>query len=133
MSAALALRKAVHARLSTDKQLGVALGGAKIFDEVPGDAVEPYVVLAGIESRDASTGTEAAEEHRLGIDVWSRQGGLAEALSVAAQVVSLLDEAPLAPAPYRLIDLRWLATDARRSGDLRYRIATLTFRALTEA
>ena len=131
MSAALALRAAIHQRLVGDPDLG-ALLNARIYDEVPGNARLPYLVLSGIESRDAGTGTERGEEHRLVLDLWSQAGGLGEALVAASQVVTLLDDAPLGLSGHALANLRWVATDARRTADGRYRFASLRFRAVTE-
>lgn len=132
MSAALELRKAVHSRLAQDTALSGLLGGAKVFDEVPPSAGAPFIVLADIESRSAGALPEEGEEHRLSVNLWSDAGGLAEALGAAAQVAHDLDGADLALEGHRLANLRWLATDARRSPDGRHRLAILRFRALTE-
>ena len=132
MSAALALRAAVRERLAADADLTAALGGAKVFDHVPAGTDAPYIVLSDMQSRPAGTATEVAEEHRLALDVWSRQEGLAEALTAAARVAASLDDAGLSLAGHRLANLRWVSTDARRSGNGRLRSATLRFRALTE-
>lgn len=132
MSAALALRAAVRTRLADDAALAALLGGIKIFDEVPAQAGMPYLVLAEIESREAGASVEEGEEHRLTLNLWSRQGGLAEALNAASRVTVLLDGADLPLAGHRLANLRWMATDARRANDGRHRFAALRFRALTE-
>ena len=132
MSAALALRAAVRSRLSGDAALASLLGGIKIYDDVPANAGAPYVVLADIESREAGSSVDEGEEHRFTLNVWSREGGLSQALNAAAQVASSLDGADLALTGHRLANLRWLATDARRASDGRHRLASLRFRALTE-
>lgn len=132
MSAALALRAAVRDRLLADAGVTAALGGARVFDHVPAGTPEPYVVLAAMESRDAGTATEPGEEHRFALDIWSRQGGLAETLEVVARITAALDDAELALQGHRLANLRWFATDARRSNDGRRRSASVRFRAVTE-
>jgi hypothetical protein len=115
-----------------DAALSSLLGGAKIFDEVPASAGVPYIVLTDIESREAGSSVDEGEEHRFTLNIWSREGGLGEALNAAAQVASSLDGADLALTGHRLANLRWLATDARRASDGRHRMASLRFRALTE-
>jgi hypothetical protein len=132
VSAALALRAAVRSKLVDDAALSGLLGGAKIFDEVPASAGAPYIVLADIESREAGSSHEEGEEHRFTLNIWSREGGLGEALNAAAQVASSLDGADIPLTGHRLANLRWLATDARRASDGRHRMASLRFRALTE-
>ena len=93
MSAALSLRAAVHARLSGDAGVGSALGGAKVYDEVPAGAAPPYVVLSQMTTTNAGTADEPSEEHQLMLEVWSRQGGLAEVLVAAERIVAALDAA----------------------------------------
>ena len=132
MSSALALRAAVRSRLVEDATLVALLGGPRIYDEVPSGTGAPYIVLADMESREAGSSVEEGEEHRLTVNIWSREGGLAEALGAAACVTSSLDGANLDLAGHNLANLRWLATDARRAGDGRHRLASLRFRALTE-
>lgn len=132
MSAALALRAAVRSRLADDAALSSLIGGAKVYDEVPSGTHAPYIVLADIESRGAGASREEGEEHRFTLNIWSREGGLGEALNAAAQVASSLDGADLTLTGHRLANLRWLATDARRASDGRHRLASLRFRALTE-
>lgn len=131
MSAALALRRAVHAHLAADAALAALLGGPKVFDEPPADAALPWAVLAGIESRDAGAVAHGGEEHRFALDVWSGAAGLSEALTVAARIARL-EDAGLAPEGVHLVGISWLGTDARRSPDGRHRIASIRFRAVTE-
>jgi len=132
VNAALALRAAVRSKLANDMALLGLLGGAKIFDEVPASASAPYIVLTDIESREAGSSVDDGQEHRFTLNVWSREGGLGEALNAAARVASSLDGADLELTGHRLANLRWLATDARRASDDRHRLASLRFRALTE-
>lgn len=132
MSAALALRAAVHARLAGDAALGALLGGARVYDEPPRALLPPYVVLTGCASADLSGDAAPAEEHALGLQVWSREGGLSEALKIADHVVRLLDGANLALDGVRLGLLAWRSTDAGRAADNGLRRAELSFRAVTE-
>ncbi len=132
MSAALALRAAVRSKLVNDEALSGILGGAKIFDETPDSTRAPYIVLADVESREAGSSIDEGEEHRFTLNIWSREGGLAEALNAAARVATSLDGSDLELTGHRLANLRWLATDARRASDGRHRLASLRFRALTE-
>jgi len=132
LSAALSLRAAVHATLSGDAALGGVLGGPKVYDEVPGAAAPPYVVLAQMTTKNAGTPDEPSEEHQLVLEVWSRQGGLAESLRAAEHVVAALAPAALSLDGHRVANFAWLQTEARRTDNGRYRAAALKFRALTE-
>lgn len=133
MSAALALRAAIRQRLAADMTLQGVLGGPKVYDEVPLQALAPYVVLDAIESRDAGAVDLEAEEHLLTLNVWSRQAGMSEALWTAARVAFLLGrDDGISLTGYRLSNMSWLATDAKRSTDGRHRMAAIRFRAMTE-
>jgi hypothetical protein len=130
VSAALALRAAVFQRLAGDAALASLLGGARIHDEPPRGAAPPYVALAGVQSRELAGGD--AEEHEVSLEVWSREGGLSEALRIADRTVRLLDGAPLVLDGWRLAALAWRFTDAGRTAEPGRRRAVVAFRAVTE-
>ena len=132
MSAALALRAAIHARLAGDAALVALLGGPRIYDEPPRAELPPYVALARCSAEDFSADDAPAELHGLALEVWSREGGLSEALRVADRLVRLIDGAALALDGHRLAAIAWRTTEADRFADAGLRRATVTFRAVTE-
>ena len=132
-TAALVLRKAVRDRLVADAALVALTGGPRVYDEPPRASLPPYVVFSACEARDVSGADAPAEEHAVGLEVWSREGGLAEALKTADRVVRLLDGADLALDGFRLASLAWVSTEAARTADGGLRRAEVRFRAVTEA
>lgn len=132
MSAALALRAAVRTRLVGDAGLLAMLGGPRVHDEPPRAQLPPYVALARCLSQDVSGDETPAEEHTFALEVWSREGGLSEALRISDRVVRLLDGAALTLDGCRLAGLAWRMTDADRVAQGGLRRATVTFRAVTE-
>ena len=131
-SPALLLRAAIRGTLAGDAALSALSGGPRIYDEPPRGSLPPYVVLGACETADISGDAAPAEEHGLIMEVWSREGGLSEALKIADRVVRLLDDADLTLDGARLASLAWRATAADRVADGGLRRATLTFRAVTE-
>jgi hypothetical protein len=131
-SSTLALRGAVHARLAGDAALGLLLGGPRVFDDPPRAAVPPYVILSDVRTADASGDAVPAHEHGVTLEVWSREGGLAEALTIADRLSRLLDGAALALDGHRLASLDWVSTEAARHADGGVRRAAVAFRAVTE-
>jgi hypothetical protein len=127
---AWALQQAVHAALAADAGLADLLGGPRIHDHVPRNAVQPYVHLAEASARDWSTATEPGAEVLFSALVVSDAGGRREALAIAARVESLLHDAPLVLDGWRLGHLRHLATETKRDKDGRR--AELSFRAVLE-
>jgi len=87
-AASAALRAAVHAALTADPALVVALGGPKIYDEPPREASFPYVTLGETRIADFSAGGEPGLEHQLTLHAWSRQGGHREAHVIAGAFVA---------------------------------------------
>jgi hypothetical protein len=130
--AAVALRTAIHQALVADTALAAVLGGAKIYDEPPRVPDFPYVTIGEARIVDFSAGSERTEEHQLTLHAWSRQGGHREAHVIAGTLLQALDDAPLALADHRLVNLRFSLADIRREADGRTYHALVRFRAVTE-
>jgi hypothetical protein len=131
-TAAAALRAAIHDALAADGALTALLGGPKIYDEPPAGTAFPYVTLGGARVSDFSTASDAGEEHRLTLHAWSRQGGHREVHLIAGALLQALDDAPLAPDGFNLVNLRFSVADIRREADGRTYHALVRFRAVTE-
>jgi uncharacterized protein DUF3168 len=131
-AASLALRAALYQRLAADVALTALLGGPRIYDEAPRGAVPPYVALGPIAARDLSGDLSPAQEHDVAIEIWSREGGLSEALKAADRLARAADGPELALDGWRLASFGWVATRAERFVENGLRRATVTFRAVTE-
>ena len=132
MSAASALQKAIFARLSGFAALTALVGANGITDHRLGEPASPLVVIAGIDSTDHSTATEAGEEHTVTLEAWSEAGGHRQVQAIAAAVRSALDNAPLTLSGHHLVMLLHRDTRLKRDGKSRFHRAELRFRALTE-
>ena len=131
-TAAAALRAAIHDALAANAGLVALLGAPRIYDEPPQTPAFPYVTLGEARVQDFSGDGEPAEEHRLTLHAWSRQGGHREAHLIAGAVLQALDDAALAPAGHHLVNLRFSVADIRRENDGRTYHALGRFRAVTE-
>jgi hypothetical protein len=131
-SSHIALRAAIHDALVADSGVATVLGGARVHDVPPREAAFPYVTLGEARIVDASVDDGAMQEHLLTLHAWSRQGGHKEAHAIAAALLQALDDAPLAPAGHRLVNLRFTVADIRREADGRTYHALVRFRAVTE-
>ena len=78
MNALNALLGAIHLRLSTDPALAALIGPDGVRDRLLARPALPAVVFGEVQTRDYSTATEAGEEHRLTLEVWSRAPGRRE-------------------------------------------------------
>ena len=130
-SAALALQKAIHAALVADDGVG-ALIGDRIYDVAPRNVVFPYATIGRTTLTDWSSGTEDGAEHRLMLDVWSRQGGKSECHAIAAAIVAVTHDAALALDGHALVNLRFETADTARDPDGITFHGVLRFRAVTE-
>ncbi len=131
-SAAAALRAAIHDALVADTSLTALLGAARIYDEPPATPTFPYVTLGEARVQDVSVIDGPTQEHRLTLHVWSRQGGQREAHLIAGALLQALDDAPLTPSGFNLVNLRFSVADIRREKDGRTYHALVRFRAVTE-
>jgi len=129
----LALRAAIQTRLQEDAALTALIGPGRIHDEAPRAMRGLYIVHGDVDVRDWSTGSDNGCEQDLGLAVWAGESSSArQALEAAALLVASLDDAPLAPAGHRLINLRWRSSRLARDAATGLACVTLRFRAVTE-
>ncbi len=127
----LALQSAAVAALLADGGVG-ALVGDRIYDAPPRNATFPYLTFGDMRVVDWSTATEAGAEHRLTLDVWSRERGRRQSYEIVQAVNAVLDDAALALDDHVLVNLRFEAADLRREADGITYHALMRFRAVTE-
>lgn len=132
MSAASALQKAIFTRLSGDAALVAFVGANGVTDRRIDAPASPLVVIAGIDSFDHSTASEAGEAHQVTLEVWSGAAGHREAQAIAALVRDALHDAALALDGHRLVLFFHRDTRVRRAEKSRFHRAEMRFRAVTE-
>lgn len=132
MSAAQALQKAIFDRLSNHAPLTALVGAAGITDRLMERPAAPLVVIAGIDSADRSTATEAGEEHVVTLEIWSEAAGHRQAQAIAAAVRAALHDAAPTLAGHHLVLLLHRDTRLRRDAKSRFHRAEMRFRAVTE-
>ncbi len=131
-SPAWEIQKAVYTALKGDSALAALLGGMRIYDDVPRGAAFPYVTFGPATARDWSTGTEAGWEHLITLRAWSKAGGEKEVHLVLEAMRAVLHEAALTLDGYRLVNLRYEASDTLRGADGESYQGVARFRAVTE-
>jgi hypothetical protein len=132
-SAGFALQQAIFAKLSSDAGTLAALGGPRIYDDVPPRAEFPFVTFGQSTERDWSTGTDEGVEHVVTLHIWSRGRGRKEAEAVVTAARDAFHDQPLVLSGHRLINLRHDSSEARRDVDGETFHAIARFRAVTEA
>jgi hypothetical protein len=131
-SASHAVRSAIIATLTNDLAVTAALGGARIYDDVPTRAEFPYLVFAQTTERDWSTATDAGHEHTVTLHVWSRALGRKEAEAIMAATQTALHDQALALDGHRLVNLRHEFSETRRDPDGETYHGITRYRAVTE-
>lgn len=131
-AAANDLLQAIHAVLAGDPGLTALIGADGLRDRLVTGRPLPCLVIAELTSNDYSTATEPGEEHLLTLQVWSDGAGQRQAQTIAAIVRGLLQDAALPLATCALVNLRHVATKARREPKTRLFSAEMRFRAVTE-
>lgn len=131
-ASALALQEAVFSALTNSTPITTALGGPRIYDDVPQPAAFPYVTFGVSSVRDADSATESHDEHLFTLHVWSRAAGRREAHAIAALIRSALHDASLSLRDHHLVNLRHEFSEARRDPDGETIHGIVRFRAVTE-
>lgn len=130
--AAFELQTAIYARLAADAPLTTLLGGASIHDRAPPDATFPYVTFGPATGDDWSTQIETGLEHRIIIDVWSRDRGRGEPLAIADAIRTAIAGAALTLPGHALVSIDHRSTEIGLDEDGETFHAVLTYRAVTE-
>ena len=94
-SAALALQIAMRDALLAHAPFLALLGGGHVFDELPRGSQEPYVVFAGIETRDWSVQDQKAHEHFVTLEVKTKSRSRKLAQDIVGEIETALDDAAL--------------------------------------
>jgi len=131
-SASHDLQKSIYAALTGSPSVTALLGGPRVYDDVPREAVPPYVTLGQSTVRDWSTGSEDGHEHILTLHVWSQAAGRKETQEIIGALEATLHDASLALAAHRLINLRHEFSDTRRDPDGETYHGIVRYRAVTE-
>ena len=131
-SAGWALQTAVYGKLSTDAAVTTALGGPRVYDDVPQWAEFPYLTFGQSSEKDWSTQTDDGVEHVVVLQAWSRAAGRREADEILHAVRTALHNAALVLSGHKLINLRHELSDVRREADGVTFRGTARFRAVTE-
>lgn len=132
MSAASALQKAIFERLTGDNVLISLVGAEGVHDHLKVGSHGPGISFASLESRDASTASEAGAEHLLTLEVRTGEGGNRAAQEIAARVRFLLDDADLTLDGFVLVSLFHRRTRTGRDARAKGHGAEMLFRAVTE-
>lgn len=127
-----ALRVALRAALIADSSLLTLLGGERLYDAAPAGEVPPYITFGEAKVEDWSALGMTGHAHTLSFDVWSREGGDQEALSIVQRLAEVVQAASLTLNGHRLILLRVSeqTVDLPTSDGLRH--ARVTLEAFSE-
>jgi hypothetical protein len=126
------LQKAIFAALGNDPALTAALGGSRIYEQVPASAAFPYLTFGRTSVYDWSTGTEKWTEQLFTLHIWSKAKGNKETLQIMETARWLLDDKSLPLENDQLVNLRLEFAEARYDDDLAVYHGLLRFRAMSE-
>jgi hypothetical protein len=123
----------MRAALVAHAPLVALLQGEHIYEELPHGAQASFVTFAEAETRDWSTKEAKAHEHFVTLAVRTNSRSRKLASDIAAEIEAALDNAPLALAGHRLVNLRLVFWSIARAKSGDGYAGTLRFRAATEA
>jgi hypothetical protein len=127
------LQDAIFSALNADAALVAALGGARIYAEIPKNVVSPYVTFGRTSVYDWSTGTELDSEQLFTLHVWSKAKGDAETLGIMEIIGARLADTLMPLAGRDPVRLKPEFFEQRYDEDLAVHHGLLRFRAVAEA
>jgi Protein of unknown function (DUF3168) len=132
MSAHWPLQEAMAAALGADAGVKALIGDpARIYDDVPRNPAFPYAVIGEGGETDWSSQSSEGVEARMTVTAWSRYAGRKEAKQIMDRIRTVLHDANLAVAGWRLINLRCENAEFGRGPGGAYR-GQARFRAVLE-
>jgi len=108
------------------------LVGARIYDNVPADAVFPYVSLGPADELPDDIGCRKSFEITLQIDCWSQKVGFPEVKHVSEAVRVALDDEGISLTENALVLFQYRGTRWLRDPDGKTSHAAMTFEAIVE-
>ena len=130
--AALALQAAMYSRLTTSRDLTALLGGDFVFDDVPATQPPPYVIFAEAVHYDWGSGTEEGMEHAVSLNIWSKQKGRKEAVTIAHAITDAFQDLPKQLDDHVLVNFSHEFTEVEKNLEAELFVAKVNFRAVTE-
>jgi hypothetical protein len=124
------LQAAVFAELGGDAALLAALGGERIYAQVPPDVAYPYIGFGRTGVYDWVTSTEKDTEQLFTLHIWSKAKGEAEAVTVMDMARARLADRMLALDERQSVELKLEFAEARYDEDLAVHHGLLRFRAV---
>lgn len=103
-NAALTMQANIHAALSDNLAVAVALGDPiRAYDDTPDSPVYPYLTYGNVRSTDTSGDGAPQSTHQISLHLWSRYSGRSELLDLMRLVETALDaELPQTVTPLYL-------------------------------
>ena len=89
----------------------------RLYDNPPEDPVFPYLTYGPMRTQDISGDEVVLKNHTLTLDIWSRYGGRAEALTILQAVYSAIENAAFDLGAVHLVRKQILNTDIFRAPD----------------
>ena len=130
MNASHELRKAIITALNAHAPLMAIV--TKVYDDVPPNAVFPYVSWGPEQWINDDADCQEALEGSLQIDVWSKEIGYRQCSEITDAVRKALNHAPITLADNALVDLEVEQIRHMKDADERVRHGVVTIKAMVE-
>ena len=112
------IARALQMALSTDSAVQAILGNPpRLYDSAPENPVFPYLTYGPMRSQDISGDEALLKSHTLSLDIWSRYGGRAEALTILGAVYEAVENSAFDLGAIHLVRKQILNTDIFRAPD----------------
>lgn len=127
-----AAQQAVYTALAASADLQALIGNpARIFDQVPADTAEPYVILGEGSIEPFDTKSTAGADQEMVLEIWSGHRGAKIVKQILDAAHSALHEAALSVAGANFVLCRFSGAEIARDSDGLSTFARARFRIVT--
>ena len=128
------LQSALYSKLTENAALCslLAAGSGGVYDEVPRDAVFPYIVIGDMSSLPEDTQDSRAEDVRMTLHIYSRSAGQRECKQVIDAAAAALEDGALNIAGHVAVLCRRVSASCLLMADGETRQGLLEYRLLVE-
>ncbi|NBX02711.1 MAG: DUF3168 domain-containing protein [Alphaproteobacteria bacterium] len=111
----ITLQKSIYEALTNDIALIALIRG--VYDHTPQNSAFPYIAFGEVTSREWSNVEDAGMEQQVTLNIWSREGGRKEAISIMERVYTVLHQVSLTIEGQSLVSLRFVTSKVMLGND----------------
>ncbi len=109
------VQKAIYEKLTASSSLMSSVSG--IFDYVPEDTAFPFIIIGDVKATDLSNLAKGGIEHRISVNIFSREGGKKQAASIMGILEGLLHNSSISVSGQTCVAMEFISNSIELEND----------------